>query len=441
MPSPSTRRSIPALARETDCLSFDHDDVFAHLYAPTYDVFAQNLPQKDLYDVSPPQRCFHPSPRIRIEPPDTPPISPVSNFHSSDQDDAFSPSSRCDSDPGPNTRSWCSEPASAHSPRFAPEHQLDPLFARSYKLLDELGSGGYGFVMTCLQRASGLECAVKFILKDKVPEHSWMEDGNGRRIPSEIMLLRAINHPNIVAYIDTFEDPLYFYLVQELHGSPWNKRHSPSPPISPSSSLPSLSPSVSTDSITLSEPATPPPSVYDTHQQVMRSAEDSQTKRQPLPLCLPVPRPEYSRRPSHDLFECIEQSEHKRLSENQARYVLKQVVEAAYYLDINGATHRDIKDENIVIDETLRVKLIDFGSSVVEEDPRPYHTLFYGTTCYASPEILQKRPYQDAIQGRMILTDCPNVSRAALDLMSVCLDPDVNRRATIEQVRAHPWLR
>lgn len=67
------------------------------------------------------------------------------------------------------------------------------------------------------------------------------------------------------------------------------------------------------------------------------------------------PRPEIIRRPSHDLFECIEQSENKRLTEEQARYVFAQVVDAVEYLDSIGVAHRDIKDENLVIDKNLKV--------------------------------------------------------------------------------------
>lgn len=66
--------------------------------------------------------------------------------------------------------------------------------------------------------------------------------------------------------------------------------------------------------------------------------------------------PKFTRRPSHDLFECIEQSKHKRLTENQARYVFAQVVEAVYYLDTQGITHCDIKDENLVVDADLKVR-------------------------------------------------------------------------------------
>jgi len=66
-------------------------------------------------------------------------------------------------------------------------------------------------------------------------------------------------------------------------------------------------------------------------------------------------RPEINRRASHDLFECIEQSEHKRLTEDQARYVFSQVAEVVEYLDKLGIAHRDIKDENLVIDQHFKV--------------------------------------------------------------------------------------
>jgi serine/threonine protein kinase len=46
------------------------------------------------------------------------------------------------------------------------------------------------------------------------------------------------------------------------------------------------------------------------------------------------------------------------------RRVFKQVVEALAYLHLEmGVCHRDIKDENLVIDSEFVVKLIDFGAA------------------------------------------------------------------------------
>ena len=111
-------------------------------------------------------------------------------------------------------------PATGHNAKFRmysspfPEgHQLNQDFVQTYQLEDELGSGGYGFVMTAYHRTEGHEVAVKFIIKDKVPEHGWMEDDVVGRLPTEVVLLSFIQHDNVVKCLDLFEDLLYFYLV------------------------------------------------------------------------------------------------------------------------------------------------------------------------------------------------------------------------------------
>jgi hypothetical protein len=104
--------------------------------------------------------------------------------------------------------------ACRYSLRFPRRHLLNSSFVRTYELGDELGSGGYGFVMTAYNRAQGLEVAVKFIIKDKVAEHAWIEDDVFGRLPTEVMLLSLIDHENIVKCLDLFEDELYFYLVR-----------------------------------------------------------------------------------------------------------------------------------------------------------------------------------------------------------------------------------
>lgn len=104
--------------------------------------------------------------------------------------------------------------SSFHSHHFPPDHQLNPHFVRIYQLGDELGSGGYGFVVTAKHRIEGHEVAVKFIIKEKVPDYAWVNDERYGRLPTEVIILSNIEHDNIVKCLDIFEDAKYYYLVR-----------------------------------------------------------------------------------------------------------------------------------------------------------------------------------------------------------------------------------
>ncbi len=52
--------------------------------------------------------------------------------------------------------------------------------------------------------------------------------------------------------------------------------------------------------------------------------------------------------------------------------------------------HRDIKLENILIDNSLKIKLIDFGFSIHSKQKLK---IFCGTPSYMAPEIINKIEY------------------------------------------------
>lgn len=76
-----------------------------------------------------------------------------------------------------------------------------------------------------------------------------------------------------------------------------------------------------------------------------------------------------------------------------AKEILVSLAKALAYLHKKGVCHRDIKLENVLINEHGVVKLIDFGFAVVSSDPDAPVANFCGTPAYMSPEIVKRKQY------------------------------------------------
>jgi serine/threonine protein kinase len=80
---------------------------------------------------------------------------------------------------------------------------------------------------------------------------------------------------------------------------------------------------------------------------------------------------------------------HKSIPLATAKIYLIEIAMALQFLHKHGIVYRDLKSENVMIDEAGHVKLIDFG--LATQCTRC--TKVCGTPEYLSPEMLANRPY------------------------------------------------
>ncbi|XP_075958163.1 hormonally up-regulated neu tumor-associated kinase homolog A [Anarhichas minor] len=177
--------------------------------------------------------------------------------------------------------------------------------------------------------------------------------------------------------------------------------------------------------------------------------------------------------PGGNLMNCI--YDKKRLEERETQKYIRQLVLAVEHLHRAGVVHRDLKIENLLLDEQNNIKLIDFGLSNcagILGYSDPFSTQC-GSPAYAAPELLSRKKYGPkvdvwsigvnmyamltgnlpftvepfslrALHQKMVDKEMnplpPSLSSAAICLLKKLLEPDPNKRPNIHQVMADSWL-
>lgn len=164
----------------------------------------------------------------------------------------------------------------------------------------------------------------------------------------------------------------------------------------------------------------------------------------------------------------------RRLEEQDAKRIIRQITEGLRYCHSRCITHRDIKLENLLLDAHKNIKIIDFGFSTCIPNDKKIK-IFCGTPSYMAPEIVRKTeycgppadiwavgvllftmlcgqfPYRGATDEELYSKICradyhipPDVleylSSDAKDLIAKLFSISADDRPTAKEILRHPWL-
>jgi len=160
----------------------------------------------------------------------------------------------------------------------------------------------------------------------------------------------------------------------------------------------------------------------------------------------------------------------RRLEDHVAKRLFYQVCQGLRYLHDRHIVHRDIKLENLLLDESGTVKIIDFGFSTIVP-PGKKLKVFCGTPSYMAPEIVARKEYsgfcadiwaagvllyallcgsfpfrgqndrdlyRKIVRGVLHIPDL--VGDGARNLLGRILTPDMARRPTVEDCLSDVWM-
>jgi serine/threonine protein kinase len=162
-----------------------------------------------------------------------------------------------------------------------------------------------------------------------------------------------------------------------------------------------------------------------------------------------------------------------RLPESTARRYFQQLASALRFSHQDGVAHRDVKPQNLLLDEQGNLKVSDFGLSALPEHLQNglLHTAC-GTPAYTAPEVISRRGYDGAkadawscgvILFVLLVGDVPFddsniaamyrkihrrdyrfpswISKQAKSIIYQMLDPNPVTRMSIETVMKTNWFK
>jgi len=164
------------------------------------------------------------------------------------------------------------------------------------------------------------------------------------------------------------------------------------------------------------------------------------------------------------------------MGEDTGRYFLTQMIDVLSYLQSKNVVHRDLKLENILVDDQMNLKVADFGFATYKKINRL--NSYRGTMTYMAPEIKEGKTYDGKqidmfstgvilfiiVQGIFPFKEAKKdeyfynlllkgeyktywkkvggqgLSEEFKDLMTKIFSHDGKKRPTVEELKNHPWM-
>lgn len=168
----------------------------------------------------------------------------------------------------------------------------------------------------------------------------------------------------------------------------------------------------------------------------------------------------------------LEYMDGKPLSEKLVRFYFSQIISGVCYCHSKGVAHRDLKLDNILLDNMANIKITDFGhAGIYQKGWDLFATPLVGGLCHVTPEQILGNSYSGekhdiwslgiilytllvgyhpfkSKNPQKYLEDIKNVnyelpdflSEEAADLIKKLLVADSDNRPTCKEIMKHPWL-